>query len=95
MKAIEREALWQERVQQWRSSGLSQRAFALQQGYPVRQMGYWVRRLTRAASTPVAMMPVRITAPAAAISLRGDQGWTLTLPADVPASWLAELIRAL
>lgn len=95
MKAVEREAMWQERVQQWRSGGLSQRAYALQQGYPVRQMGYWVRRIARSTTTPVAMVPVRIAMPAASISLRGDQGWTLTLPDNVPASWLAELIRAL
>jgi hypothetical protein len=35
-------------------------------------------------------------APAAvAISLRSERGWTVTLPGDVPASWLAELMRAL
>ena len=42
MAGKEREALWQERVEQWGGSGLSQRAFALQHGYAVRQMGYWV-----------------------------------------------------
>jgi hypothetical protein len=30
-----------------------------------------------------------------AISLRSERGWTLTLPGDVPASWLAEVMRAL
>jgi hypothetical protein len=34
-------------------------------------------------------------APAAPLSLRSEQGWTLTLPSDVPASWLTELMRAL
>nr|WP_279629349.1 hypothetical protein [Janthinobacterium svalbardensis] len=43
-------------------------------------------------------MPVRVVpapAPAAPLSLRSEHGWTLTLPRDVPASWLAELMRAL
>ena len=31
----------------------------------------------------------------APMSLRSELGWTLTLPSDVPASWLAELMRAL
>ncbi len=96
MKNLEREAVWLERVQQWRSSGLSQRAYALQHGYPVRQVGYWVRRLADAKPVPAALMPVRIAAPvASAISLRSEHGWTLVLPCDVPACWLAELMRAL
>jgi hypothetical protein len=46
-------------------------------------------------------MPVQVAAtparamPAAAISVRGDRGRTLTLAGEVPASWLAELLRAL
>ena len=36
----EREKVWQERVLHWQASGLSQRAYALEQGFPVRQVGY-------------------------------------------------------
>lgn len=93
----EREQLWQERVAQWQASGLSQRAYAMEQGFPVRQVGYWVRRLANSQAVP-ALVPVRVAAvvPAAvAISLRSERGWTLTLPSGVPASWLAELLRAL
>jgi hypothetical protein len=94
----EREQLWQERVAQWQASGMSQRAYAMEHGFPVRQVGYWVRRLTKSQAAP-ALLPVRVTpaaVPAAvAISLRSERGWTLTLPGDVPASWLAELMRAL
>jgi hypothetical protein len=97
MVNTEREAVWQERVEHWRASGLSQRAFALQEGYPIRQVGYWVRRLTRSPAAP-GLLPVQI-APAppvpVAISLINESGWTLSLPSDVPASWLAELMRAL
>jgi hypothetical protein len=76
--------------------GLSQRAFAIKHGIPIRQVGYWVRRL-RGAPTAPALLPVRVapTMAAAPLSLRSEQGWTLTLPGDVPASWLAELMRAL
>lgn len=97
MVNTERKAVWQERVEHWRASGLSQRAFALQEGYPIRQMGYWVRRLTRSPATP-GLLPVQVTpAPPApvAIKLINERGWTLSLPNDVPASWLAELMRAL
>ena len=97
MSNMEREQVWQERVAQWRASGLSQRAYALANGFPVRQVGYWVRRLTVGQVAP-ALLPVRVTpavAVASAMSLRSDRGWTLTLPGDVPASWLAELMQAL
>ena len=82
---------------QWQASGLSQRAYAVGQGFTVRQAGYSVRRLTGAQATP-ALLPVRVApaaAPVAANSLRSERGWTLTLHGDVPASWLAELMRAL
>lgn len=97
MKNIEREQVWRERVAQWQASGLSQRAYAIEQGFPVRQVGYWVRRLTGAKAAPT-LLPVRVVpapTPAQAISLRSERGWTLTLPGDVPASWLVELIQAL
>ena len=93
----EREEVWQERVVQWRASGLSQRAFAIKHGIPIRQVGYWVRRL-RGAPTAPALLPVRVVpaiTAAAPLSLRSEHGWTLTLPGDIPASWLAELMRAL
>jgi hypothetical protein len=96
---LDRETVWRERVALWQASGLSQRAYALQNGYPVRQVGYWVRRLGGAGKqvTP-ALMPVRVAPSVAApgaISLRSAQGWTLTLPDDVSALWVAELMRAL
>ena len=82
---------------QWQASGLSQRAYAIEQGFSIRQVGYWVRRLDKSQSAPVPM-PVRVTATvptAVALSLCSERGWTLSLPSDVPASWLAELMRAL
>lgn len=35
----EREKVWQERLVRWRASGLSQRAFALEHGIPIPQLG--------------------------------------------------------
>ena len=77
-------------VTQWRASGLSQRAFALEHGVSQKQISYWSRSL--AATTPPGFVPVRLmpTAGAVAISLRSEHGWTLTLPQNMPASWLAE-----
>lgn len=97
MSNEDRQQVWEERVAQWRASGMSQRAYAIEHGFPIRQVGYWVRRLSKVSAVP-GLLPVRV-APAAAvvvaISLRNERGWTLNLPGDVPASWLAELMRAL
>lgn len=97
MKNREREQVWQARVAQWQASGLSQQAYAVEQGFPVHQVGYWVWRLPAVQAAP-ALLPVRVApvaAAAPAISLRSDRGWTLTLPGDVPAGWLGELMRPL
>lgn len=92
----EQEKAWQERVAAWRASGLSQRAFALEHGFSQKQISYWSRRLAGAQPAP-GFVPVRLAPAVAAdaISLRCAHGWTLTLPRDVPASWLAEMLRAL
>jgi hypothetical protein len=97
MVNTEREAIWQERVAQWRASGLSQRAFAMREGYPVRQVGYWVCRLSAAPAVPV-MVPITVrgAAPAAlGLKLCGPHGWSIELPPTTSASWLADLLRGL
>ena len=96
MAKLERQREWQERVVQWRASGLSQRAFALEHGFSQKQISYWSRRLASLPPSP-AFVPVRVTSAGGpgAISLRSAHGWTLTLPSDVSASWLAEMMRAL
>jgi hypothetical protein len=92
----EREAIWRERIEQWRASGLSQRGFALKNGYPARQVGYWVRRLALPKGAPV-LLPVEVTGSVApgVINLRSERGWTISLPSGTGAAWLAELLRAL
>jgi hypothetical protein len=86
----EREQLWVERIAQWRDSGLSQRAFAQQHGYPILQVGYWVRRLGRSEPTAVAMVPVIIKSAVAApaLVLRSPHNWCIEIPAGTSAAWL-------
>ncbi len=40
-----KQKLWEERVQAFLASGLSRRAWCLEQDIPEHQMGYWVRKL--------------------------------------------------
>ena len=97
MASAVQEKEWQERVAQWRASGLSQHAFALQHGFTQKQISNWSRRVA-GAKPALDFVPVRVTTPtvaAQAINLRSAHGWILTLPRDVPATWLAEMLRAL
>jgi hypothetical protein len=93
---LERQQEWQERVAQWRASGLSQRAFALERGFSQKQISYWSRRLSSLPPS-AGFVPVRVASAGGigVISLRSANGWTLVLPRDVSASWLAEMMRAL
>lgn len=99
----EREAQWRVRVARWRESGLPMRAFAIQDGYRLHQLSYWVHRLSTPATpdtmpAPAALLPVQVTRTASEapeISLRSPSGWTVLLPAELPARWLAELLREL
>jgi hypothetical protein len=97
MVNAEREALWKERVAQWRNSGESQRAFAEKHGYAQKQLNYWARRLGTLAGQP-ALLPVKIAAPvvaAPALTLRSPSGWIVTLPPSLPTNWVAALLRDL
>jgi hypothetical protein len=88
MPNTEREAVWKERVAQWRESWQSQRAFAKNQGYAQRQLNYWARRLAVVDAVP-ALLPLSIQPAASAtpaIGLRSPSGWTVTLPPALPAS---------
>jgi hypothetical protein len=95
----EREQVWQERIASWQSSGLLMRTNAIEHGFPVRQVGYWVPRLTQPKTAIPGLLPVRVApvtaATAASISLCGERGRTLSLPAALSAAWLAELMRNL
>lgn len=104
MQESARTVMWRKRISLWYESGLSQAAFAKEHGVHQRQISYWAKRLTMVPELP-GLLPVRvvpstlpvepIAAAAAPITLRSEQGWSLTLPGDVDASWLAELMRGL
>jgi hypothetical protein len=85
----EREKMWQKRVAQWRASGLSQRAYAIEQGFPIRQVGYWVWRLAGAQTVP-ALLPVRVApavAAAAPINLCSENVRIPAIRESCPAAW--------
>lgn len=86
---------WHEHAGRWQASGLSQRAFAIENGLSQRQVSYWARRLG-GAQVPPAFVPVPIMSAGTPgmISVHSERGWTMTLPRGVPASWAAEMRRS-
>jgi len=93
-------ALWTERVDQWRSSELSQRVFCEQHGWPLNRLVYWARRLKEGGG-PVRLVAVKISGKVAEseanvpLTLCGAGGWQLVMLAQPDAAWLADLLRRL
>jgi len=95
----QRRQFWSEQVQQWQSSGLSQREFCRQRNLKARQLAYWAGRHRQQTENP-SLLPVRVLEPPArldgmGILLRHDSGWSLHLPQDVEGVWLGTTLRAL
>lgn len=91
---------WLAHIEAWQSSGLKQSAYCRQHGlnshtFAARLSDY---RKSRAASPPLALIPVQIqdaAPPAERLVLQCPQGHRLELPSTVSAVWLAELLRCL
>ena len=96
MTEKDKEALWAERIAMWKASGQSMRGFALHQGWPPRQIAYWKKRLLGMPEKTPTLIPVMVKPVQAhgTITLAA-RDWSLELPAAIPASWLAELLRSL
>lgn len=85
MASSDREQLWQARVAEWQAGGKSQRAYAIEHGFPVRQFGYWVRRFRRPKVAP-ALLPAQVVQAA-----RSDDESVLTLSnAPTRTSWMRQ-----
>jgi hypothetical protein len=42
---VPKRELWQQRIQDWKASGLSQKAWCQREQLPLSSLGYWRRRL--------------------------------------------------
>jgi len=90
-------AKWRQHIEAWQRSGLSPAAYCAAQRLNVRTFTARLsdyRKLPALDST--ALIPVQIK-PAAteALVFTHAQGHRLELPASMPASWVAELLRCL
>jgi hypothetical protein len=89
-------------VRQWRHSGLSMSKFARAQGYNEQRVRYWRER--EAAAKPSAVGASRLV-PGVVVNMGSPGSVSIALPrgvvvearsaAELPASWVAEVARAL
>jgi hypothetical protein len=98
---------WSEHNENWRASGLSQRAYCEREAISLAAFGYWRGRVTagtqaakrKAKKRPggLTLVPVRVAGQsgAEAVVLRGQAGWELRLPGTVDPSWLAAVLKVL
>jgi hypothetical protein len=90
-------AKWRQHIEAWQRSGLSQAKYCAEQQlnartFTARLSDY--RKLPQLDST--VLIPVQIKpAVTEVIVFTHAQGHRLELPASMPASWLAELLRCL
>lgn len=88
------ESFWLGLVAEWRASGLPLSRFAKGRGVAPNSLGYWVTRGTK----PLRLLKVEVAAPVEEVASAANvevhlRGALLRLSTDVPAGWLAELIR--
>jgi transposase-like protein len=88
---------WQQQIQAWQASGLTQAAYCRQHGLNPNTFNGWRRRYRAAPAPATGLVPVQVApaAPASALVLRLAAGHALELPADTGPGWVAELLRCL
>ena len=99
---------WTKQIEDWKASGLSQRAYCEREGHKFPTFDYW-RRQTRAndrsatstkktpatATAKLTLVPLRMEGQTKSDSLvlRSPDGWQLTMPITIDSHWLAAFMR--
>lgn len=88
-----------EHIEAWRSSGMTQCAYARAHSLNIKTFGSWVRACRDRRSGELAtMIPITIkpvSLPVDALRLRGRGDHVLELPSTVSPHWLGELLKCL
>ena len=96
----EKERQWRRRIDQWRASGLSVRAFCARHGLATASFYNWRRVLERRAAEKAAFVPVRVVADAppaqaSALELVLADGRIVRVAPGFDAPTLRQLLTAL
>ena len=94
------EAYWQQHLETWAQSDLTQEAYCTQHGLSPKSFYRWRRKekdALAATKSSLTLVPVSISGAAATgsvIRLHSPAGWRIELPAG-NAPWLADVLRHL
>jgi len=86
---------WEERLKGWKDSGLSQKAYCEREGISFTSLRYWSAQVFREQKAELTLVSVRMPEGVGDLVIRGPRGWQCVFPAGTPASWVAEVLRAL
>jgi hypothetical protein len=91
---------WFDRIEAWKQSGLTQKAFCEQQqlglGSFRRWRGIFMREEAPEASSAVSFLPVKVTAaPASSLALLIDEHLRIEIPAGFDAETLKQVVQVL
>jgi hypothetical protein len=95
-----KERQWRHRIEQWKVSGLSVRAFCAQHGLTAASFYHWRRVLERRAAEIPAFVPVQVVADtppsqASALELVLADGWAVRVAPGFDATTLRRLLALL
>ena len=92
---------WQQHMEAWQASDLTQPAYCQQHTISLAAFGYWRTRLKKlqaiadSPEVPVSFVPVQLTSMNSSLTLRTQQGLSLDLSAGFDPVLLKEVLQVL
>ena len=92
-QAAAKTAFWQQHVEAWRSSKLSQKGYALQHGLPLARFVYWKNKLyPNPRVKKKQFVPIRVATPQPSVRLIHPAGLVIECNVGTDVSWLRSLM---
>jgi len=92
----QRREFWEAHIGQWRTSGLSQRAYCLRHDLIIHRFYHWRRRIKSAESSPVSFLPVSLTGGASIntpyVRVHTPNGFTIELGTQMGSTAIDRLV---
>lgn len=96
---VPKRELWQRRIEDWKASGLSQKAWCQREQLPLSSLGYWRKRLRAEESGDVhetpRLIPVSLIQPGSPLTIRLGRQVIIEVGASVDRGLLGDLIAVL
>lgn len=93
MAISSKQTFWQQHLQAWESSGLSQSAYCRKHALSLTNFAYWRKRFK--SETPTKIIPIVREASVAGVQVRSPSGWQIALPANLSLESLRQLMATL